>query len=149
MLAIRLDHVAVTVSNMERSLQFYRDQLGLVVQGSHDLEGSTVSVMAGKDKVRMKVVTLACPQNSDVRIDLQQYIEPEGKQSDSLLGDIANSHICIEVQDIDEAYRKLKGNGVEFVSAPVVFDLGVNGKVSCVFFMDPDRYILELVEYRK
>ena len=106
MFAIRLDHVAITVSDMNRSLQFYRDQLGLVQQSSHDLEGPVISRMAGKGKVRMKVVRLVCPQTTEIQIDLQQYLEPTGKQSDSELGDVANSHVSIEVEDIDKAYTE-------------------------------------------
>src|SRR3990167_4468008 len=129
--AIRLDHVAITVSDMERSLQFYRDRLGLVQQSSHDLDGPVISRMAGKDKVRMKVVRLICPETPKVQIDLQQYLEPRGKQSDSNLGDVANSHVSIEVKDIDKAYAELKAKGVGFFSPPVEFDLEAEGKILC------------------
>lgn len=149
MYAIRLDHIAITVSDMERSLRFYRDRLGLVQQSSHDLDGPIISRMAGKDKVQMKVVRLVCPQTPKVQIDLQQYLEPIGKQSESDLGDVANSHICIEVSDISKAYADLKAKGVKFVSPPVEFDLKAEGKIGCVFFKDPDGYILELTEYRE
>lgn len=149
MYAIRLDHVAITVSNMERSLQFYRDRLGLVQQSSHDLEGPIISRMAGKDRVRMKVVRLVCPETPKVQIDIQQYLEPIGKQSESNLGDVANSHICIEVSDINKAYADLKAKGVKFISPPVEFDLKAEGKIGCVFFTDPDGYVLELTEYKK
>ena len=149
MYAIRLDHVAVTVDDMERSLQFYRDQLGMQEESSHDLEGPVISRMAGKERVRMRVVRLVCPETPEVQIDLQQYLEPEGRQSDSRLGDMANSHICIEVGNLDEAYEKLKGAGVSFVSAPVEFDLEAEGKIGCVFFLDPDGYVLELTEYKR
>ena len=149
MIAIKLDHLAVTVRDMERSLEFYRDLLGMKEVGTHDLEGETISTMAGKDKVRMRVVRLVCPETPGVQIDLQQYLEPEGRQADSKLGDIANSHFCVEVDDIDAAYAKLKAAGVTFVSAPVQFDLEQEGKIGCVFFLDPDGYVLELTEYRK
>ena len=52
MFAIKLDHLAVTVSDMERSLDFYCNLLGLKTESSHDLEGETISKMAGKEEVR-------------------------------------------------------------------------------------------------
>lgn len=149
MAAMRLDHVAITVSDLKRSLRFYRDQLGLREQSSHTLEGQTISRMAGKARVRMKVVRLVCPETPEVQIDLQQYLEPKGRQSDSKLGDIANSHLCIEVADIAKMYARLTAAGVQFVSPPVEFDLKAEGKIGCVFFMDPDGYVLELTEYKK
>lgn len=149
MLAMRLDHIALTVSDLDRSLRFYCDMLGLVEGSAHDLYGENISKMAAKDRVRMKVVRLICPETPGVQIDLQQYLEPKGRQSDSKLGDIANSHFCVTVGDIDEAYKNLQAQGVQFVSAPVEFDLDAEGKIGCVFFLDPDGYVLEMTEYRK
>jgi catechol 2,3-dioxygenase-like lactoylglutathione lyase family enzyme len=149
MFAVKFDHVAVTVSNMDRSLEFYCDLLGLIREGEHDLEGETISKMAGKDRVRMKVVRLVCPETPGIQIDLQEYIEPRGKMSDSKLGDAANSHFCIEVDDIQRAYEEMQAKGVEFVSEPVQFDLEDAGKIGCVFFYDPDGYVLELMEMSK
>jgi catechol 2,3-dioxygenase-like lactoylglutathione lyase family enzyme len=54
-----LDHIAVTVSDMDRSLHFYRDLLGLREVERHLLEGETISKMAGKPGVVMQVVRLA------------------------------------------------------------------------------------------
>ena len=147
MFATKFDHVAVTVSNMDRSLAFYCDLLGLQRASDHDLAGETISKMAGKQRVEMKVVRLLCPQTPGIHIDLQEYLEPKGKLADSKLGDIANSHFCIEVEDIRQAYAELQSRGVEFVSEPVEFDLEHEGKIGCVFFLDPDGYVLELTEY--
>ena len=147
MFATKFDHVAVTVSDMDRSVAFYCDLLGLQRASDHDLEGETISKMAGKDRVRMKVVRLLCPQTPGIHIDLQQYLEPVGKVADSKLGDVANSHFCVEVEDLPRAYAELKAKGVEFVSDPVEFDLEHEGKIGCVFFLDPDGSVLELTEY--
>jgi glyoxylase I family protein len=149
MFAIKLDHLAVTVSDMDRSIAFYCDLLGLKVESSHDLEGETISRMAAKESVHMKVVRLICPETPGIQIDLQQYLEPQGKVADSKLGDVANSHFCIEVEDIHRAYRELQSKGVEFVSEPVEFDLEHEGVLGVVFFLDPDGYVLELVDYPK
>ena len=71
MFAVKFDHVAVTVSDMARSLAFYCDLLGLVRASDHDLTGETISRMAGKERVEMKVVRLLCPQTPGIHIDLQ------------------------------------------------------------------------------
>lgn len=140
-----LDHVAVTVSDMKRSLAFYCDLLGLKEVERHRLEGETISKMAGKLDVIMEVVRLEAPETPGVMLDLQQYIAPEGKVSDAQLGDVAQSHFCFGVPDVWAAYRDLEAKGVEFVSEPVSFDLEW-GVVYVVFFKDPDGFVLELMQ---
>ena len=141
-----LDHVSVTVSDMERSLAFYREVLGLKEVERHRLEGETISKMAGKPGVVMQVVRLEAPETPGIQIDLQQYITPQGKVSNGKLGDVGDSHICYGVPDVWATYRDLKARGVEFVSEPVSFDLEW-GIVHVVFFKDPDGYILELTQH--
>ena len=140
-----LDHVSVTVSDMERSLAFYCDLLGLKEVERHHLEGETISKMAGKPDVIMEVVRLEAPETPGVMLDLQQYVAPEGKVSDAQLGDVAHSHLCFGVPDVWAAYKDLTAKGVEFVSEPVSFDLEW-GIVYVVFFKDPDGFILELMQ---
>jgi catechol 2,3-dioxygenase-like lactoylglutathione lyase family enzyme len=70
--------------------------------------------------------------------------------SNAELGMANHSHFCFEVKDLQNTYRDLKSKGVEFVSAPVTFDLGGDepqtGVLHVVFLKDPDGFILELVE---
>jgi catechol 2,3-dioxygenase-like lactoylglutathione lyase family enzyme len=141
----RLDHIAVTVSDMERSLAFYTNVLGLQEAERHLLEGETISTMAGKPGVVMQVVRLRTPDGSRVLLDLQQYISPKGTVSNAQLGMANHSHFCFEVKDIQKAYRDLEAKGVSSVSAPVTF--GLEEPVTVVFLRDPDGFILELVEW--
>ena len=91
----------------------------------------------------MEVVRLVAPEMAG--IDLQQYLEPEGKVSDAKLGDVGHSHICFGVPNLAQAYQDLREKGVKFVSEPVSFDLGW-AIVHVVFFEDPDGYVLELMQ---
>ena len=139
------DHVSVTVSDMDRSLAFYCDLLGLKEVERHRLEGENISKMAGKESVVMEVVRLVAPETEGMEIDLQQYLEPEGQVSNAKLGDVGHSHFCFGVPNLAQAYEELSEKGVKFVSEPVSFDLGW-AIVHVVFFEDPDGYILELMQ---
>ena len=140
-----LDHISVTVSDMERSLEFYCGLLGMEEVERHRLEGDTISRMAGKPEVVMQVVRIKAPDSPRVLLDLQQYVEPAGGVSDAQLGDVAHAHFCFGVPDVWGTYREWQQRGVEFVSEPVTFDLGW-GVVHVVFFKDPDGFVLELVQ---
>jgi catechol 2,3-dioxygenase-like lactoylglutathione lyase family enzyme len=141
-----LDHVSVTVSDLERSVAFYRDVLGLDEVERHRLEGETISTMAGKQGVVLEVVRLAAPRTPGVLLDLQQYLAPPGSVSNAELGDVGHSHICFGVGDMEMACRELRQCGADFVSNPVEFDLD-SGVLRVVFLNDPDGNVLELVHY--
>jgi catechol 2,3-dioxygenase-like lactoylglutathione lyase family enzyme len=140
-----IDHFAITVSDLDRSLAFYRDLLGLQVVERHRLEGEGISKMAGKAGVVMNVVRLVAPETDGILLDLQQYLSPPGHVSTAKLGDVAHSHLCFGIPNLREAYQELKAKGVQFVSEPVSFDLDF-GIVHVVFLQDPDGFIIELVQ---
>lgn len=140
------DHVSVTVSDLERSVVFYRDVVGLREVERHRLEGETISTMAGKDGVVLDVVRLAAPETPGILLDLQCYLAPPGSVSNAQLGDVGHSHICFGVRDMPTACRALRDHGAELVSDPVEFELE-SGLLEVVFVKDPDGNVLELVHY--
>ena len=148
-LAKNLDHVAVTVSDLDRSVDFYTNLLGFEEVERHRLEGQEISAMAGKPNIIMQVVRLATPETPNILLDLQLYIEPPASVSDATLGMANHGHLCYGVSDLEAAHKDLTQKGVEFVSEPVIFDLGEEwdyGALKVVFLKDPDGFIIELVE---
>jgi catechol 2,3-dioxygenase-like lactoylglutathione lyase family enzyme len=143
---LTLDHVSITVSDLDRSLTFYRDLLGLREIERHRLDGDGISTMAGKEGVVLQVVRLAAAQTPGILLDLQQYVAPPGSVSDAQLGDVGHSHVCFGIDGIDDACAELRARGTELVSEPVSFELE-SGVLKVVFLKDPDGNVLELVEY--
>ena len=141
-----LDHIALTVSSLEKSLPFYVDLLGFQEVERHRIEGDTISTMAARPGVVMEVVRLRTPDGSKILLDLQQYIAPKGTVSNARLGMANHSHFAFRVSDLASIYGRLKQKGIEFISPPVVFGLEHEG-VRVVFLKDPDGFILELVEW--
>jgi catechol 2,3-dioxygenase-like lactoylglutathione lyase family enzyme len=149
MVATRIDHVSVTVSDMDRSLAFYCGLLGLERSGSHRLTREPIVTMTNKPVVDMLVERLTAPGDPEFFVDLQQYVLPPGGVSNARLGDVGHSHISFLVDDMDAVVASLTEAGVEFVSSPVHFDLEDTGALSAVFFYDPDGYALELMHYKR
>ena len=136
-------HVCIVVSDIERSIQFYRDLLGLELLVSKEVNSPGFSNGVGINNARAKVAMFKL-QGENTLIELFEYIDP---RSDYVGKKPANTvplgHIAFGVSDIDEIYKKLLSSGVEFVSSPQeVFD-----GVRFCYFRDPDGAFIELIDF--
>jgi len=148
-----IDHINIVVSDLERSVHFYTELLGLVETRRAHLEGSWIESIVGLKGVRADVVYVE-PVSGGMRIELLQYRAPVGKSlpENALPNTVGLRHIALRVRDIHEVCKRLVAAGVELVGPPVEVPSGVvthdaGDKVLC-YFHDPDGVILELAEYR-
>lgn len=125
---VELTHLLV-VSDIERSLSFYRDVLGASVYREYGgtscvlkFQGSWLLLVTGGEPTQDKPgVTFAPPSDP---------------------GSVSHE-MTIRVPDCEAAYGVLKSRGVEFLTPPV--DRG--GEIRC-FFRDPDGHLLEISQAR-
>jgi catechol 2,3-dioxygenase-like lactoylglutathione lyase family enzyme len=129
-----LDHVSVTVADLDRSLAFYRDLLGLRVREAGEEEGGQMATIVGFPGVRFRYADV---ELGDGRIlELLQYLEPAGTPIRQRTCDPGSGHIAFLVADIDEAYAELIAAGVTVRSAPVTIE-GHPGTVRVIHSMSP------------
>jgi len=115
-----LDHVSVTVADLDRSLAFYRDLLGLRVRERGEEEGGQMATIVAFPGVRFRYADV---ELGDGRIlELLQYQEPAGTPISQRTCDPGSGHIAFLVADIDQAYAELVGAGVTVRSAPVTIE---------------------------
>jgi catechol 2,3-dioxygenase-like lactoylglutathione lyase family enzyme len=136
-------HYGVTVSNLEESLEFYRDMLGLeVVSRGHVEKGSEdadkFDDFVGVDGVDVEVVFLDA---GGCQVELLRYHEPPGDDANEGVSnnDVGASHFCLQVDDIDAVYEDL-ADEVEFQNEPITLSKGVR----VAYMFDPDGNIVEL-----
>ena len=139
------DHVAVTVSDTERALEFYVGKLGLRQAENHQLEGDKVDEASGLVGARAQSTRLLAPESPDILIDLLEYYEPDGQTHITPMGSVGSCHFALVVDDLPGAVEELKAKGVPFISGPVNFEL-TEGSVSVCFCQDPDGNYVELME---
>ena len=75
--ATKFDHVAITVSDTQKSLDFYVGKLGLRQVEQHALEGDKVDEANGLQGARAQSTRLLAPESTDVLIDLLEYWDHE------------------------------------------------------------------------
>jgi len=139
----RVNHVGISVADMDRSLTFYRDLLGLEqvldldVGNEPDLDA--VVEMTG---VEGRVVFLDA---GDTRVELWCYAIPVGEQlpGGHKPADHGVSHISFDVPDVDEMHRKLVEASISVTTTPK--DLGIH---KTFYARGPDGEYLEFVEDR-
>lgn len=122
-LFLGIDHSAIAISNTEHSLHFYRDLLGMQVDGGSLNQGETQARLDNlPEEVEVKITALR-PDRGGLGIELLEYILPPNSRpmpSNWKSCDIANMQIELVVNDIEQAVEMLRQNGVEFVSSRVV-----------------------------
>ena len=121
--ARKFDHVAITVSDTQKSLDFYVGQLGLRQVEQHQLEGDKVDEANGLVGARAQSTRLLAPDSPDVLIDLLEYWDVDQNNHITHHGSVGSCHFALVVDDLPEAVEELRGKGVPFFSGPVNFEL--------------------------
>ena len=135
-------HVGIIVSDMEKSLKFYRDLLGLKVKSLVDEEGEFLDNMLAHENVKNKVAKLYA-KNGNALVELVESISHPRNKTDRDFFTIGASHFALTVDNIDETYDYLIKNGVKFTAPP---QQTPDRFAKVTFCEDPDGTPIELVE---
>ena len=136
-------HFSLTVSNMDRSLDFYTEILnGHVLSDAVIRESDDHSVT----RIPGAKLRIAFLNVYGSLIELIQYLSPIGKPLRTSTCDTGSAHIAFVVDNIDAAYHDFRLKGVKFKSKPIITGTNPGKIVKCVYFLDPDGITLELVE---
>jgi lactoylglutathione lyase len=115
-------HTMVRVTDIEQSLRFYRDALGLVELSRKDYPQG-----------RYTLVFLAAPGDEDAQVELTYNWDPESYSGGRNFG-----HLAYEVDDIYATCRRLMERGVTINRPPR------DGRMA--FVRSPDLISIELLQ---
>ena len=142
----RLGHVSVTVADMDRSLAFWRDALGLELIGRGIVRKTHLDRIIGLAETEIEWAELSV-QGGAV-IELFRYLNPPGSERPiPAPNDPGATHVCLEVTGIDEILRSLRARGYATHSdAPVEIPEGDWRGWRDIYIDSPDGIIVELSE---
>jgi catechol 2,3-dioxygenase-like lactoylglutathione lyase family enzyme len=143
-------HFSFTVADIEASVAFYRDLLGLELIHQQDQDNEYTRRLVGFPDASLRIAQLAVPGEprgpSGHHLELVEYVVPRGAPYGPERNRPGASHLAFCVADAQAAYESLRAGGVRFVSPPQAITAGVNtGGFTC-YFLDPDDITLELVQ---
>ncbi|MCH7570682.1 MAG: VOC family protein, partial [Deltaproteobacteria bacterium] len=144
-----VDAIGMTVSDMDRSVEFYSEVLPFEKVSDVEVYGTAYEHLLGVFGLRIRVVRMKL---GDEFIELTEYLTPKGRPvpADSRSHDRWFQHIAIIVNDMDRAYQWLRQNHVVHVStAPQLLpDWNKNAAgIRAFYFKDPDGHPLEVLQF--
>ncbi len=138
-------HTGIQVTDLERSLVFYRDLLGLELVLQWNPQAPYIGELLGYPDVDLHGAILRLP-NSDSILEILEYRNVERSPVDTRTANPGTAHLAFRVDDCDSLYERLTSRGVESVSSPVTPTIGPNKGGRTVLMLDPDGFRIELMQ---
>jgi catechol 2,3-dioxygenase-like lactoylglutathione lyase family enzyme len=143
-------HVSFSVTDIEKTVHFYRDVLGLSLRSrsQNEYEGLGTALFGTKWGLNHPHADLqiAVMELGGSRIEFIQYKDPASQPYHMNPSIAGSAHLAIRVDDIVAERKRLEGLGVEFHAPINIFRETGQPEWKWCYFRDPDGICLELVE---
>jgi len=138
----RLTHVGICVSDLARSLRFYRDLLGFAPEHALDVEGEPTDTLLRLRGTKLHAEYLT---RDGVRIELLQFASPPAPaRPERPLNQYGLTHLSFRVADLDAVLDGLRAAGERVVEETVI--RFPEWQSAAGFVLDPDGQLIELVQ---
>jgi catechol 2,3-dioxygenase-like lactoylglutathione lyase family enzyme len=145
---ISADHTGITVSNLERSLAFWRDVLGFELSHTAHQKGELAQEITGVEGAEIKLAVLKAPGSH--KIELLEYLAPADRKYINLRPcDVGSIHVALLVTDLDAVLARIAASGWKAAGKPQTLKAGPNAGKRVVYVRDPDGATIELMELPK
>ena len=138
----RLTHIGIGVSNLERSLRFYRDLLGFTWEHALDVEGEPSDTLLRLRGTKLHAEYLS---RDGVRIELLHFASPPAPAPRArAMHERGLTHLSFRVADLDTTLAALRASGERVLEETVIRIPQV--QAAACFIVDPDGQLIELVQ---
>jgi catechol 2,3-dioxygenase-like lactoylglutathione lyase family enzyme len=134
------------VTNLDKSIEFYRDVLGLELPGGAQPFGAKPEIMQLGNTIgaqnRIAVLKVA---GSTLGVELIEYKDIDRKPAHPRFQDPGAANLTLRVRDIDAVMARVKSAGAKVLSAaggPVAIGTASRN----VFLQDPDGFVVEVAQ---
>jgi catechol 2,3-dioxygenase-like lactoylglutathione lyase family enzyme len=141
---LRTNHTSFTVSDLDRSIAFFRDALGFEVTSKAPRDPRAIEQIVG---VRGADIMVAYVRGPDHSLELIQYLAPADRgHVRPRPCDTGFSHVAFDVDDIDAAIDAAGAHGVRPVGTVYTVDKGPNTGNRVCYLRDVDGITIEFIE---
>jgi catechol 2,3-dioxygenase-like lactoylglutathione lyase family enzyme/RimJ/RimL family protein N-acetyltransferase len=125
MLTNRIDHLVLTVADIERSVEFYQSVMGMT---RVEFGADRVALCFGKQKINL---------------------HQSGREFEPKAGKVqpGSADLCFIIDDpVDQAIAELQAQGIDIIDG-LVKRTGARGEIVSAYFRDPDDNLIEISNY--
>ncbi|MHB1094198.1 VOC family protein [Thiobacillus sp.] len=139
-----IDHSAIDVADVERSIDFYTRMLGLRVVSRSVNTGTEQARLDHEPNVQVDVVALQPSIEGPPHLELLGYVQPEGCPipADFKSSDVIADRLILQVQDLPRLLKSMENEQVTIISSSIAISCG--GQFA-VHVRDPAGHSLVLV----
>jgi glyoxylase I family protein len=140
------DHTGITVSNLERSLAFWRDVLGFELSHTAHQTGEMATEITGVAGAEIKLAVVKAPGSH--KIELLEYLAPPERKRhvDLRPCDVGSVHVALIVEDLDAVLSAINASGWKAAGKPQILQSGPNAGKRVVYVRDPDGTTIEFMQ---
>jgi lactoylglutathione lyase len=139
-------HTGFTVEDIDRSLAFYRDLLGMEVLWQRVCRAEYLGTIVGYPDVEMHQALLAIPGTTHT-FELNDYRNVDRTPVENPANaNPGTAHLSLLVDDVRSFYDKLTEAGVTVINEPVGPTEGPNVGNLVMYVVDPDEIRVELIQ---
>ena len=142
MTVLGIRHTGIVVSDMTRSLEFYRDLLGMEVWADFKDQSRYIQTLTDLPGANIWLVKLKSQDGSSIEL-LQYLSHPQEVPEPRRACDVGCNHVALRVDNIDSLYERLKRHGICFNAPPTVSG---DGGAKVAYSRDHEGALVELVE---
>jgi catechol 2,3-dioxygenase-like lactoylglutathione lyase family enzyme len=141
---IAADHTGITVSNLERSLEFWQDVLGFEFSHRAHQTGEMASEITGVPGAEILIAVLKAPGH---KIELLEYLAPpDRKRTEIKPCDLGSAHIALTVDNLDAVLSAIATSGWKAAGKAQTLKSGPNAGKRVVYVRDPDGTTIEFMQ---
>ncbi|WP_323190320.1 VOC family protein [Halostella sp. PRR32] len=137
-MALSANHYGITVSDLDRAVEFYRDAVGLDEVDRFSVSGEAFATGVGVDGASGDFVHLDA---GETRVELVEYGPTDENATAENVTQAGAKHLGLSVSDLDSFYDELPDH-IDTVSEPQTTESGTR----ILFLRDPEGNMVEVLE---
>ncbi len=138
----RIGHGGLTVTDLDRSVAFYRDVLGFTVERLKETKTPSSAIITGLPGSHRRGADISLGGQA---IQLTQYVSPQGPVVEPVMNVGGTAHMAIYVDDLAAFFTRARTRGARVKAEPLTSGRGI--LVGALY--DPDGYTIEVAQDTK